>query len=328
MPFCLVRSAPLARCLIGSASSWPKLGSVPTRTLARLEQGEGAPQRRTLAAIRAALEAAGVEFIEAERRRAGCSAAAPVVLTDILNAFITASPVIAAGIFAIAGVLLTNRASGKRLADQLREDRERDENRRLFESRRDIYLDAADTIATAITCIGRLADLGTSTYDIIKPFQDKVGSVAKVHQIASEQTSVQVIEIMKGIGLSITELTVARSLAEDNIAKLADNEDRQKNAVRLRVAYADTCIFETAKIAPHLAKVVAELRNDLHKPSFTVGFELPFELTAWVGLDNFRNAMDVFFGQQNIKPPPMWKRDEPPRPSHVPPRQAKPSPAP
>ena len=36
---------------------------VPKRTLARLELGQGAPQQRTLAAIRAALEAAGVEFI-------------------------------------------------------------------------------------------------------------------------------------------------------------------------------------------------------------------------------------------------------------------------
>ncbi len=36
---------------------------VPKRTIARLELAEGAPQRRTLAAIRAALEAAGVEFI-------------------------------------------------------------------------------------------------------------------------------------------------------------------------------------------------------------------------------------------------------------------------
>jgi len=35
---------------------------VPKRTLARLELGEGEPQRRTMEAIRAALEAAGVEF--------------------------------------------------------------------------------------------------------------------------------------------------------------------------------------------------------------------------------------------------------------------------
>ena len=37
---------------------------VPKRTLARLELGEGDPQRRTMDAIRATLEAAGVVFIE------------------------------------------------------------------------------------------------------------------------------------------------------------------------------------------------------------------------------------------------------------------------
>lgn len=36
---------------------------IPKRTLARFELGEGSPQRRTAATIRAALEAAGVEFI-------------------------------------------------------------------------------------------------------------------------------------------------------------------------------------------------------------------------------------------------------------------------
>ncbi len=54
-----------ARALIG----WKReqlaiASSVPVRTLDRLENGEGSPQRRTLSAIRAALEAAGVEFIE------------------------------------------------------------------------------------------------------------------------------------------------------------------------------------------------------------------------------------------------------------------------
>ena len=36
---------------------------VPKRTIARHELAEGTPQRRTLTALRAALEAAGVEFI-------------------------------------------------------------------------------------------------------------------------------------------------------------------------------------------------------------------------------------------------------------------------
>ena len=48
---------------------WPRerlsqMCGVPVRTLDRLEKGDGQPQRRTVEAIRAALEAAGVVFIE------------------------------------------------------------------------------------------------------------------------------------------------------------------------------------------------------------------------------------------------------------------------
>jgi transcriptional regulator with XRE-family HTH domain len=53
-----------ARALISwSQDRLAEISHIPKRTIARLEVGEGSPQRRTLAAIRAALEAAGVEFI-------------------------------------------------------------------------------------------------------------------------------------------------------------------------------------------------------------------------------------------------------------------------
>lgn len=52
------------RSLVGwSQVDLAETSGVPVRTIIRLEKGEGAPQPRTLAAIRAALEAAGVEFI-------------------------------------------------------------------------------------------------------------------------------------------------------------------------------------------------------------------------------------------------------------------------
>lgn len=52
------------RSLLGwSQDDLVRESGVPKRTLVRLELGQGDPQRRTLAAIRTALEAAGVEFI-------------------------------------------------------------------------------------------------------------------------------------------------------------------------------------------------------------------------------------------------------------------------
>ncbi|MBU8539488.1 helix-turn-helix domain-containing protein [Falsiroseomonas tokyonensis] len=52
------------RALLGwSQDDLAGRSSVPRRTIARLEADQGQPQRRTLAAIRTALEAAGVDFI-------------------------------------------------------------------------------------------------------------------------------------------------------------------------------------------------------------------------------------------------------------------------
>lgn len=53
-----------ARALIGwSQDQLVEASGVPKRTVARLELDQATPQQRTVTAIRAALEAAGVEFI-------------------------------------------------------------------------------------------------------------------------------------------------------------------------------------------------------------------------------------------------------------------------
>ena len=53
-----------ARALLGiTREALSKLSGVPMRTLSRLEESEGITRPATLAAIRAALETAGVEFI-------------------------------------------------------------------------------------------------------------------------------------------------------------------------------------------------------------------------------------------------------------------------
>jgi transcriptional regulator with XRE-family HTH domain len=53
-----------ARALLGwSQDRLVEASAVPKRTLPRFELGQGEPQRRTVTAIRGALESAGVEFI-------------------------------------------------------------------------------------------------------------------------------------------------------------------------------------------------------------------------------------------------------------------------
>jgi ribosome-binding protein aMBF1 (putative translation factor) len=67
-----------ARALLDwSRERLSQTADVPVRTLDRMEKGEGAPQRRTLTAIRAALEAAGVEFTNGDAPGVRLKAARP-----------------------------------------------------------------------------------------------------------------------------------------------------------------------------------------------------------------------------------------------------------
>ena len=67
------------------------------------------------------------------------------------------------GILAFLGtvfaVITTNKATSERFQKQLVEDRRREQEARLFESRRDVYLEAAEAITVAMMCIGRLRTL-------------------------------------------------------------------------------------------------------------------------------------------------------------------------
>ncbi|TCH97632.1 XRE family transcriptional regulator [Roseococcus sp. SYP-B2431] len=53
-----------ARALVNwSQEQLAQASEIPKRTIARMELGQGAPQRRTVSALRAALESAGVVFV-------------------------------------------------------------------------------------------------------------------------------------------------------------------------------------------------------------------------------------------------------------------------
>jgi len=84
------------------------------------------------------------------------------------------------------------------------EERQREEKARLFESRREVYLEAAEAIIVAMTCIGRLADLNRVTADILKPYEDQIGNIAKVHLLAGPDVGALVVAIGSEISCAIS----------------------------------------------------------------------------------------------------------------------------
>ena len=92
------------------------------------------------------------------------------------------------GILRFIGTIMTaiwtNKATSSRLQRQLADDRQGEEATPLLESRRDVFLEAAEAITVAMTCIGRLADLNRATADILKPYEEQVGKIARVLLVA------------------------------------------------------------------------------------------------------------------------------------------------
>ena len=182
----------------------------------------------------------------------------------------------------IVGITLTNWGNSRR-----------EEKKRIFESRRDIFLDATETLATGSICIGQLNDLARPTSDILRPFLDGLGSVFKVHLLASRETSELVISLVQQLSQSVIELTLARVPLDverrrlDNMDQNAHDHQHLKSQgetslLSSLLLYSDQCITAVCATAPQIERTVCAIRADLAMASYPPGYQLPFTDAALV----------------------------------------------
>lgn len=212
------------------------------------------------------------------------------------------------GILAFLGtvftVILTNKAASNRLQRQLVEERKREEAARWFESRREVYLDAAEAFTIAVTCIGQLADLNRPTADILKPYLDQVGKIAKVHLLARPEVGSLVVAIGSEIGCTIVELTAGRVSLENSLRQIKSLEVRStenSNTIN-RVAelwgdllpkqmrFAEHCVRRASTLAPMIGDAVLAIRKDLHMPDYVPDFSAVLANTASSQIDHLQTA--------------------------------------
>jgi hypothetical protein len=93
-------------------------------------------------------------------------------------------PAITAAAAALFGVWLANRSSARQLAAQLDVAAREATRAREFEARRDVYLDAAEAIATGQSVIGVMLDVTISEAEIRENLTACLGKLAKVNVIA------------------------------------------------------------------------------------------------------------------------------------------------
>lgn len=153
-------------------------------------------------------------------------------LTDIL-ALLEEIPatfwgVVVGSFFSLGGVVVSNRANDRRLRQQLAHDRELKNRDREFTLRKDIYLAAAEAIATGINSLGSFANLDIPNDKLTASYIDKSSSIAKVHVIAQKDTAKAIAKLTGELGLAYLRLFARRLplLAEkQRIAMLKEQMD-------------------------------------------------------------------------------------------------------
>lgn len=224
------------------------------------------------------------------------------------------------GILAFLGtvftVISTNKASSNRLQLQLVGERQREEKARLFESRREVYLEAAEAITVAMTCIGRLADLNRTTAEILNPYEDQVGNIAKIHLLAGPDVGALVVKIGSEIGTAILELTIGRvpleidwrrakgleSLAGESTNATGEAAALWSALLPKQMQFAERCACRAGSLAPIVGQAVLAIRMDLDMPSYVPDFSKLLADTANGQIDHMRTAFAQLLSDLNTPP--------------------------
>lgn len=108
----------------------------------------------------------------------------------------------------LAGVILSNLATDRRLREQLQHDREQVDRQRELELKKDVFLAASESISAGINSIAKFANLDIG--DVTRDYADKSSAVAKVYVIARDETLSALGELTDAIEAAQLRLTAKR----------------------------------------------------------------------------------------------------------------------
>jgi len=118
--------------------------------------------------------------------------------------------VVVGSFLSLGGVVASNRANDRRLRQQLAHDRELKNRERELSLRKDIYLAAAEAIATGINSLGAFANLDIPNDKLTAAYIDKSPSIAKVHVIAQKDTARAVVKLVGELATAYLHLFARR----------------------------------------------------------------------------------------------------------------------
>ncbi len=133
----------------------------------------------------------------------------------------------------LLGVLLSNRESRKRHLAQLKHDTDQRDRERQLSWRRDVYLEAAQSISRGFSFLGRLLDLNTSDQELSTAYQEDLSRIAKIQVVATEKT----VQAVTAFSNEFTSVYLKLSLDRIPLVK-------RKNAIELLDMYSEKSSHE------------------------------------------------------------------------------------
>ena len=131
--------------------------------------------------------------------------------------------VFAGSFFSLAGVVISNRASDKRMGRQFLNERELRNRDRDLALRKEVYLSVAEAVHAGFLMLGTFSNLALSQEKLTEGWLDRSPAIAKLQLIANEETMRRVVDVVSELTTIILELTVKRvplALQRENLAFL------------------------------------------------------------------------------------------------------------
>jgi len=140
-------------------------------------------------------------------------------------------------ILALCGVALTSRASDRRLGVQFEHERKQKTNEREMELRKEVFLAAAEAIASGMNAISRFANLDLPNEQITGDYVEKSPAIAKVHVIGKAETIQAMVSFTGALSALFLQLFAKRFelMGERSSIALVDSQVEDFGKERDRV---------------------------------------------------------------------------------------------
>lgn len=139
------------------------------------------------------------------------------------------------------------------------------------------------------------------TADILKPYEDQIGNIAKIHLLAGPDVCVLVVAVSAEVGRAIIELTLGRVPLEitwrqaksldDRAGEIDQAGDLWHELLPKYVQFTERCARRAGDLSPMIGEIVLAIRKDLQMPVYLPNFPKLLAETARSQIDQLQTSV-------------------------------------